>query len=406
MARIRRDARLDTRDARLKLEARHKPYWHSVHPGLFLGYRRGRWIVRRLVGKRQYREKGIGIADDVKDANGVDVLSYAQATREAHEAGDELGGVQSSQGYTVADAVRDYLAWYRHHGRAEGERELQSLQKTKAVFKKHVLPFLGERPVVELTTEELGEWRDNLALNGMDEMTRARKATANRIANALKAALTFARDSNKAVIPSDDAWRRLKSFRKVGKARVRYLSVEESSRLLNGCETDFRKIVHGGFVTGARYGELRHVQIEDYHPDSEILTIQRGKTGERKVYLTEEGAEVFESLTAGRPGKEHIFLRADGEPWQPSQQTRRMKEACIVAKIDPVATFYTLRHTYSAHLTQRGVSFKVIAESLGHTTTRMVELHYGHLAPSYIRRTLRENLPRFSEERSKVRRMK
>ena len=44
--------------------------------------------------------------------------------------------------------------------------------------------------------------------------------------------------------------------------------------------------------------------------------------------------------------------------------------------------------------------------ALGHTSTRMVEQHYGHLAPSYVRRTLRENLPRFTNARPKVRRLK
>jgi integrase len=33
----------------------------------------------------------------------------------------------------------------------------------------------------------------------------------------------------------------------------------------------------------------------------------------------------------------------------------------------------------------RGVPMGVIAERLGHADTRMVERHYGHLAPSYRR---------------------
>jgi hypothetical protein len=37
----------------------------------------------------------------------------------------------------------------------------------------------------------------------------------------------------------------------------------------------------------------------------------------------------------------------------------------------------------------RGVPLAVIAQQLGHADTRMVEKHYGHLAPSYVADTAR-----------------
>jgi hypothetical protein len=37
----------------------------------------------------------------------------------------------------------------------------------------------------------------------------------------------------------------------------------------------------------------------------------------------------------------------------------------------------------------RGVPLAVIAKQLGHADTRMVEKHYGHLAPSYVAETVR-----------------
>jgi len=37
----------------------------------------------------------------------------------------------------------------------------------------------------------------------------------------------------------------------------------------------------------------------------------------------------------------------------------------------------------------------VVARNLGHRDTRMVELHYGHLAPSYIADAIRAGAPRF-----------
>jgi hypothetical protein len=37
----------------------------------------------------------------------------------------------------------------------------------------------------------------------------------------------------------------------------------------------------------------------------------------------------------------------------------------------------------------RGVPLPVIAANLGHADGRMVEKHYGHLAPSYVADTIR-----------------
>jgi hypothetical protein len=40
----------------------------------------------------------------------------------------------------------------------------------------------------------------------------------------------------------------------------------------------------------------------------------------------------------------------------------------------------------------------VVAKNLGHSDTRMVEKHYGHLAPSYIADAIRAGAPRFGIE--------
>ena len=37
----------------------------------------------------------------------------------------------------------------------------------------------------------------------------------------------------------------------------------------------------------------------------------------------------------------------------------------------------------------------VVARNLGHSDTRMVERHYGHLAPSYVADAIRAAAPKF-----------
>ena len=42
-----------------------------------------------------------------------------------------------------------------------------------------------------------------------------------------------------------------------------------------------------------------------------------------------------------------------------------------------------------------GVALLVVAKNLGHADTRMVEKHYGHLAPSFMADAIRSGAPRF-----------
>jgi len=47
---------------------------------------------------------------------------------------------------------------------------------------------------------------------------------------------------------------------------------------------------------------------------------------------------------------------------------------------------------------EKGVSLAVVAEALGHSSTPMVERHYGDLAPSHVAATIRQKLPAFGVE--------
>jgi integrase len=84
-----------------------------------------------------------------------------------------------------------------------------------------------------------------------------------------------------------------------------------------------------------------------------------------------------------------MFLK-DGSAWRKSHQLRPIAKACRRAKIDPPINFHALRHTWASLATMNGFPLLngfpplIVAKNLGHSDTRMVERHYGHLAPSYI----------------------
>lgn len=413
MARKVRSAEFDTRAARAKLAARGKPYYVSIGPGLHLGYRKskagsGRWVVRLYVdeGTKDYVVETIADADDMLDANGATVLDFWQAQEEARKCHKRLSGADASNSgpYSVKDAIEDYLQWM--------EANTKSAKDSRYRAEALILPTLGSKDVRKLKTKEIRDWLDKVTktpprlrtkegneqqfreLSDDPDATRRRQASANRVLTILKAALNHAWRDGK--ITTDEQWRKVKPFGKVDVARVHYLTVAEAQRLVNASEPAFRKMVQAALQSGARYGELAALKVNDFNPDAGILTIRDSKSGKpRHIVLTDEGIAFFKSVIAGRSGDETMLPTRAGGKWQKSHQNRPMADACKNGKIIPPIGFHGLRHTWASLAVMNGVPLMVVAKNLGHADTRMVEKHYGHLSASYITEAIRAGAPRF-----------
>jgi integrase len=229
-------------------------------------------------------------------------------------------------------------------------------------------------------------------------MTRRRRSTANRTWAIFRAGLNHAFHTGK--IESDSAWRKVKPFKGVDAPRVRWLTVAEAKRFINACDPDFRLLAEAALLTGCRYGELGRLEVRDFDPDNGTIAIRTSKSGRpRHVVLTEEGVALFRQVAAGRSGHEIMLRRANGRAWQKSDQQSAAALACKRAAISPPITFHGLRHSYASLAVQNGTPLMVVARNLGHSNIKMLERHYGHLAPSYIADEIRRGAPKFGFER-------
>jgi integrase len=407
-----RDINLTTRTARLRLPVRHDPYYRQIQIGLFVGYRRlagraGTWLKRHLVDGRYVNtnlrtvDGAPVVADDFVAADGLAVMNFAQAQERVRGPHHH----RSSGAYTVGDALNDHLIFLEHDGRSR-----HSISDARSRIK-FIRSQIGTLKLTSLTPERLRRWLNDLAntpprlrtrkgeqqkyrdVSGEDAQ-RSRRATTNRLWTVARSALNHALATGK--VDSDKGWRGVKPFRSVDTARVRYLSIAEAQRLINGCDSDFRPVVQGALETGCRWGELCALQVSDFHPDSGTINIRKSKGGKpRHVVLTPEGERFFVQLTLGCSPTDPMF----GRKWGQSHQIRRMNEACQRVRISPPASFHVLRHTWASHAVMGGVPLMVVAKNLGHVDTRMVENHYGHLAPSYIADAIRAGAPRFGVNR-------
>ena len=203
---------------------------------------------------------------------------------------------------------------------------------------------------------------------------------------------------------SSEAWQKLKPFKNVSEPKIRFLSENETMRLLNACEPDFRQLIRGALLTGARYGELTTLKVGDYSSDNNTVFIYQSKSGQpRHIPLNQEGINFFEQLTTGKRSHEFMFTRADGKEWKKNYQVRPLEAACKAANIKPTINFHILRHTYGSSLAMKGVPLQVVAAVLGHSDTRVTHKHYAHLLPSYVADVIKAHLPNFgSTEKDNV----
>jgi integrase len=424
MARTVQDAKIGTREARRKLKVSGKPYYRQLDKGLHLGYRKGKtggvWVVRWYLGAGDYKLETIGQADDRLDADGAIILDFGRAQAKARELFEyrmrEQAGLPTDGGpYTVRRCIDEYLEWMAHNRK--------SAQDARYRAERIVLPTLGEISCDALTNDVIQKWlqgeartparlrskkkdgkitKQNTKPLGEDpETRRKRRASANRTLTILKAALNRAWRERK--ITSDDAWRRVEPFEEADAARVRYLTIAEAKRLINASLPDFRLLVRAALATGARYGELASLRVSDFNRDSGTLHVRTSKSGKgRHIVLADEGVAVFAAQAAGRPANAVLLPKEDGGEWKSSHQARPMKAACKAARVEPEVSFHCLRHTYASHAIMNGAPLLVVAKNLGHSDTRMVERHYGHLAPSYIAAAIRASAPRFGSPEQDV----
>lgn len=409
MARTVKDARIDTRAARERLATREEPYWRLVSEGAHLGYskgkRGGRWVARfRQPGHatKGYIKTALGEADDTSDADGERFLDFKQAQAAARAwfdliaTGNRPSNVPAEP-YTVSKALDDYMEQF------SGKSVVATRSRVEAIIR----PELGKLDTEKLTSGQLTAWLRKRAASPArlrtgkkadalnvretvgDEAIRRRRSTANRDFTVLKAALNVAfRDGR---IANDDAWRKVRPFKNVDGAKLRFLTDNEAQRLVNATDAAFRPVVQAALLTGARYGNIVTAKVRNFDPQSATLAFETTKGGRAHiVFLESEGVALFTRAAAGKAPGDLLFSRENGVRWGPSEQGRKLDDASENAKIER-ATFHDLRRTYGARLARQGVPMAVVAQALGQADQRITVRHYAHLAPSYVSSTIREH---------------
>jgi integrase len=284
-----------------------------------------------------------------------------------------------------SDARRALLWWKEKHG----ERRLSAVTQT---WLREIRDELASgtytrgkaAPEIFATVAEGGE--SILPAQGESTPTpkifKRTNAAANRKVTYLRACLAFT--------VNDLQWMMANPSAKVKKlpeprGRVRFLSDEERTRLLEKCrDSEARALlpfVLCALSSGGRAGELTGLKWQDLDLDAGHAVALDTKNGtDRRLYFPGAAHDALREYAKVRHLKStYVFTSKKGGRFQYDEFFRTAVKAAEIEDFK----FHDLRHTCASYLAASGATTFEIAEVLGHRTLAMVK-RYSHLTGSHV----------------------
>ncbi len=346
----------------------------------------GRWEGRIVVGHK---------------GNGDSIFRYIYADTQKELTTKLRQNIDAFQGVELTEQSKMTLAqwldeWLEKH--MTGTVRPGTLEGYRKDMDNHVKPYLGEKLLIKLTSDDLRELYQLLLERGR-KLPRQNcgpglaPATVRGIHATLHHALKTAADEG--LIPFNPA-------EKVTPPRVqntpkRVLTHDQMEKFL--CAIRFNPIWHDFFytelTTGLRRGELCGLTWDDFDSEAGTLKVRRtiharkgggleaGETktyaGQRTILLPYSTTQLLKERRTAALTK-WIFpdpLRPE-RPVNPSSAYRRLKELLKQAGL-PSLRFHDLRHTFATHALASGVDAKTLSRILGHTKASFTLDTYTHV---------------------------
>lgn len=343
------------------------------------------------IGAAEARQRAVAAAGDV--ARGVDLLARKRQIRVEH-----VRAAQSTLKYFLD---KRYEPWAKTHLKTATFQ----LERIRVDFKSWL-----DRPITELTTDLVDDWRRRTRATGKEPVT------INRELQRLHAAIGKAVEWK---IIERHPFTGIKPLRFDRTGIVRYLSEVEEIRLRKALldrEEKLRKerkdfnlwlrirgreefpertgkycdhlqpLVMLALNTGLRRGELFALLWKDVDLKAKWLTVAgaHAKNGQtRRIPLNVEAVEVlstWQDIASNSEEHAQVFPGVGGENLTTINTSwRTLRSAAGLEDF----RFHDLRHHFASRLVQSGIDLNTVRELLGHADISMV-LRYAHLSPERL----------------------
>jgi integrase len=298
----------------------------------------------------------------------------------------EDGLTVRANNYTVADAVRDWLAF------GLAGRSASTIANYRTIAETHVIAPLGARRLRDLTAEDVDRW---LLAKSHEVSTRTLRLMHSLLNRSMRHAMARDKVKRNVValcdVPPGQQGRPSKS-----------LTFEQAEALLAAAE-DFplHAYIVLSLLTGARTEELRalhwhEVDLEG-RPDAEapvppsIAVYRSVRAGgdtktvksRRRLAMPQRCVDALRRHRGRSPSPPArdalVFATANGTALDAHNVRRSFRRVAAAADLDPTAwTPRELRHSFVSLLSASGVRIEDISRLVGHSGTAVTERVYRH----------------------------
>jgi integrase len=296
---------------------------------------------------------------------------------------------------TVQEFARSYLEI------SAVKNKPSSVKAKESLLRMQILPRVGHLKLDQVTYAVIEDLKVELAktpnanlecaneTRPKDKIPVLSQKTINNCLTVLRRMLSIARKRGLIAAVPEVEWLR------PPKPDFDFLTFEESQRLLDAAEGEWRTMMLVALRTGLRFGELLALRWQDVDLVAGRVLVRQnivgGIVGSPKSGHAREiplGEEVLKALKAHRHLRgQLVFCTMNGEVFTVGEPRYWLARVCRKAGLREIG-WHTLRHTFASHLAMRGAPLKAIQELLGHATIQMT-MRYAHLAPEVARDAVR-----------------
>ena len=168
----------------------------------------------------------------------------------------------------------------------------------------------------------------------------------------------------------------------------RFLTDEESRRLLDNCGPQLYPVFFTFLNTGVRLSELLNLEWSDIDFDRRKIKIQQKpfwspKTGEREIPMNDGMFDLLQQLGKEMSSKSNfVFPTGNGRGYKKNLRNEliRIAREC---KISNLTKIHSLRHTFANQLVMKGVDLPTVQKLMGHSDIQTTMI-YSHLSPDHL----------------------
>lgn len=135
-------------------------------------------------------------------------------------------------------------------------------------------------------------------------------------------------------------------------------------------------IISLAYGAGLRVSEVVNLQV--YHLDfrGKLIRIEKSKGNKDRItILPEQLIDDLKNFVERRELRDFVFPSNRGGKLSTRTLQKIFKNTLVKARLNPNATFHSLRHSFATHLLENGVNLRFVQELLGHNSIKTTEIY-------------------------------